>query len=80
VIGRRPERSGRRRTSLGRFLVRTLLPDATIPSPHADDQHRRKRQEAGETEPALCRCTSAMTALIGSVKKQPTPDANGTPS
>ncbi len=40
--------------SLCRFLVQTLLPDATMPSPHADDQHRRKRQEAGETEPALC--------------------------
>jgi hypothetical protein len=40
--------------SLGGFLVQTLLPDATMPSPHADDQHRRKRQEAGETEPAHC--------------------------
>ena len=33
--------------------VQTLLPDATMPSPHADDQHRRQGQEAGETEPAL---------------------------
>jgi hypothetical protein len=39
--------------SLGRFLIQAL-PDATIPSPHADDKNRRKRQEAGETEPALC--------------------------
>src|SRR5437016_6014995 len=34
--------------------VQTLLPDATMPSPHPDDEHRRERQEAGETEPALC--------------------------
>jgi hypothetical protein len=40
--------------ALGRFLVETLLPDATMPSPHADDPHRGKRQESGETEPALC--------------------------
>ena len=25
-----------------------------MPSPHAADQHRRKRQEASEAEPALC--------------------------
>jgi len=35
----RAERSGRRRMSIGRSLVQPLLPDATIPSPHADDQH-----------------------------------------
>jgi hypothetical protein len=40
--------------SRGRFLVQTLLPDATVPSPPADDQHRRQRQEASETEPAFC--------------------------
>ena len=38
----------------GRFLIQALFPDATIPSPHADGQNRRKGQEAGETEPALC--------------------------
>jgi hypothetical protein len=38
----------------GRFLVQTFLPDATMPSPHTGDQHRRKRQEASETEPAFC--------------------------
>ena len=40
--------------SLGRFLVQMLRPDATIPSPHADGQHRRQSQQDGETKPALC--------------------------
>src|SRR5438309_3206424 len=40
--------------SLGRFLVQTLRPDATMPSPHTDGQHRRKSQQDGETKPALC--------------------------
>jgi hypothetical protein len=39
--------------SLGRFLVQTLLPDAPIPSPYADDQYCRKSQQ-DETRPALC--------------------------
>jgi hypothetical protein len=26
----------------GRFLIQALFPDATIPSPHADGQNRRK--------------------------------------
>src|SRR5438445_13541449 len=34
--------------------VQTLLPDATMPSPHPDDEHRRWRPEAFETEPTLC--------------------------
>jgi hypothetical protein len=54
VIGCHPERSWRRRMSRGRFLVQTLPPDATMSSPHADDQHHRQRQEASETEPAFC--------------------------
>ena len=49
-----PQRSRRWQRSLGRFLIQTLLPDATIPSPHADDQQRPKRQEADESEPAFC--------------------------
>src|SRR6267142_4930467 len=40
--------------SLGRILVETLLPDATIPPPHGDGQDRRKSQQHGETKPALC--------------------------
>ncbi len=47
-----------------RLLVQTLLPDATMPPPRADNQHRGKRQEAGETEPRAARCTLAMMALI----------------
>ena len=31
-----------------------LDPDATIPSPHPDDQQRPKRQDADESEPAFC--------------------------
>jgi hypothetical protein len=49
---------------LGRLLVQTLLLDAAMPSPHTDDQQRRQRQEAGETEPAVCPCTLAVMALI----------------
>lgn len=61
--------------SLGRFLVQTLLPDATMPSPHADDQHRRKRQEAGETEPAHCPVHIGHAAfdLSGQEVSQPEP-------
>jgi hypothetical protein len=40
--------------SLGRSIVQTLRLGATMPSPNADDQHRCKRPEPGETEPALC--------------------------
>ena len=39
--------------SLDRFIVQTLRPDATIPSPHADGQDRRNSQQDGETKPAL---------------------------
>ena len=49
--------------SLGRFLVQMLRPDATIPSPHADGQHRRQSQQDGETKRSA-RCTSAMMAVI----------------
>src|SRR5438067_1405837 len=38
----------------GSIEGRKLLLDVTIPSPHPFDEHRRKRQEAGETEPAFC--------------------------
>jgi hypothetical protein len=37
VIGRHSEHSWRRRMSRGRFLVQRFLPDATMPSPHAED-------------------------------------------
>jgi hypothetical protein len=40
--------------SSGRFLVQPLPPHTVMPSPHAEDQHRRKRQGAAETELALC--------------------------
>ena len=40
--------------SLGRFLIQTVRSDAPMRSPQADDQQRRKRQETGEAEAALC--------------------------
>lgn len=39
---------------IDRLLVQTVRSDASMPSPQAEDQQRRKRQKAGETEPALC--------------------------
>ena len=48
--------------SVGRFLVQTLLPDATTPTPHANGKNRRQRQEPGEAEPALDPCRGSPVA------------------
>jgi hypothetical protein len=48
--------------SLDRFLVQARRPDAMMPSPHADDQHRRKREEAARPSQRSARCMSAMMA------------------
>jgi hypothetical protein len=66
--------------SRGRFLVQTLLPDATMPSPHADNQHRRQRQEASETEPALCPVHIGHDGFDLIRKEVREQNANGTPN
>ena len=42
-----------RRRPLSLFSLKSFRLDTTMPPPHADDQHRRERQQARERQPAL---------------------------
>ena len=70
--------------SLGRFLVQTLRPDATIPSPHADGRDRRKNEQDGETKPALCPVHVGHDGFdligeeVGQTERQRDPEYGGT--